>query len=293
MAYEQILYEVSDHIATVKLHRPEAMNSYTPLMCDEINAALDQADNDPEVRVVIFTGGEGTKKPVYCAGFDLNYSDNPFSYLTDYSIYEARDTGGMNALRLFQMRKPVIAAINGSAVGVGVSMTLPMDIRICSDKAKLGFVFAKRGFVCDACSSWFLPRIVGMSKAVELAVTGRIITADEALRIGLVTEVVPADQVYARAVEVAKEISVNCSPMSVAMCRQMMYQVQDARDIMTAHKLESVCYHYVAASPDAEEGAQAFLEKRDPDWKTNPATDMPDNYPWFSPREFPRNIQDR
>ncbi len=290
MAYEQILYEVKDKIATITLHRPEAMNSYTPLMCDEINAALDEADNDPNVRVVIFTGGGGTKKPVFCAGFDLNYSDNPFSYLTDYSVYEAEDTGGTNTLRLYEMKKPVIAAINGSAVGVGISMTLAMDVRICSEKSKMGFVFAKRGFVCDACSSWFLPKIVGLSKAIELAVTGRVINAQEALRIGLVTEVVPEDQVYARAVEVAKEM-MTCSPMSVAMCRQMMYQANALDTPMPAHKIESVCYHYVATSPDAEEGAKAFLEKRDPDWKTNPATDMPKSYPWFNPLKFPRNIQ--
>ena len=292
MEFQQILYEVSEHIATISFHRPEAMNSYTPLMCDEINAALELADNDPDVRVVIFTGAPGTKKPVFCAGFDLNYSDNPFSYLTDYSVYEAEDTGGMNAVRLYEMKKPVIAAINGSAVGVGISITLPMDIRICSENAKMGFVFARRGFVCDACSSWFLPKIVGVSKAAELAMTGRIINAQEALRIGLVTEVVPADQVYARAREVAKEILVNCSPMSVAMCRQMMYQACGARNPMFSHKLESVCYHYVATSPDAEGGAKAFLEKRDPEWKTNPATDMPGNYPWLPPMQFPRNVQE-
>ena len=275
MPYQQIRYEVKDKIATIYFSRPENMNSYTPLMCEEINRALDAADNDLEVRAVIFTGGGGTKKPTFCAGFDLNYSDNPFSYLTDYSVYEAEDTGGINAIRIWEMRKPVIAAINGSAVGVGMTITLPMDVKICSEKAKMGFVFARRGFVCDAASSWFLPRIVGPSKAVELCCSGRVFNAQEALRMGLVTEVVPEDKVYERAVEIAKEMYVNCSPMS----------------IMLSHKLESVCYHYVAQSPDAEEGAKAFLEKRPPDWKTNPATDMPKSYPWFPKEQFPRNIQ--
>ncbi len=291
MGYQQIKYEVKDKIATIYFSRPEAMNSYTPLMCDEINMALDAADNDPEVRAVIFTGGEGTKKPTFCAGFDLNYSDNPFSYLTDYSVFEAEDTGGINTIRIWQMKKPVIAAINGSAVGVGMTITLPMDVKICSEKAKMGFVFARRGFVCDAASSWFLPKIVGPSKAIELCCTGRIFNAQEALQMGLVTEVVPEDKVYERAVEIAKEMYVNCSPMSIAMCRQLIMQGMGAATPMLSHKLESVCYHYVAQSPDAEEGAKAFLEKRDPDWKTNPATDMPKSYPWFPKEEFPRNIQ--
>ncbi len=291
MAYQQIRYEVKDKIATIYFSRPENMNSYTPLMCDEINAALDEADNDPNVRAVIFTGGEGTKKPTFCAGFDLNYSDNPFSYLTDYSVFEAEDTGGMNTIRIWEMKKPVIAAINGSAVGVGMTITLPMDVKICSEKAKMGFVFARRGFVCDAASSWFLPRLVGPAKAVELCCTGRIFNAQEALQMGLVTEVVPEDKVYERAVEIAKEMYVNCSPMSIAMCRQLIMQGMGAPDPMLSHKLESVCYHYVAQSPDAEEGAKAFLEKRDPDWKTNPATDMPKSYPWFPKKQFPRNIQ--
>ena len=279
MPYQQIRYEVKDKIATIYFSRPENMNSYTPLMCEEINRALDAADNDLEVRAVIFTGGGGTKKPTFCAGFDLNYSDNPFSYLTDYSVYEAEDTGGINAIRIWEMRKPVIAAINGSAVGVGMTITLPMDVKICSEKAKMGFVFARRGFVCDAASSWFL-----------LCCSGRVFNAQEALRMGLVTEVVPEDKVYERAVEIAKEMYVNCSPMSIAMCRQLIMRGMAAATPMLSHKLESVCYHYVAQSPDAEEGAKAFLEKRPPDWKTNPATDMPKSYPWFPKEQFPRNI---
>lgn len=290
MSYETILYEVSEGIATITLHRPDNMNSYNNTMCEEINLALDAADHDPAVRAVIFTGGKGTKKPVFCAGFDLT-GGKPFDFSGE-DIHETRDTGGRNALRIYEMKKPVIAAINGSAVGIGATMTLPMDIRIMSEKAKLGFVFAKRGFVNEACSSWFLPRIVGVSKAVELVMTGRIITAREALDCHLVTEVVPEERVYSRAREIAREIADNCAPVSVALCRQMMYQMAGARWPMTAHKLESSSYHYIGVSPDALEGAASFLEKRPPQWKMDPAKDMPLEYPWFVQPSFPRNIQE-
>ncbi|MBP5749197.1 MAG: enoyl-CoA hydratase/isomerase family protein [Firmicutes bacterium] len=290
MTFETILYDVADQIATITLHRPENMNTYNNQMCAEINQALDLADNDPNVRAVIFTGGGGTKKPVYCAGFDLT-GGKPFDFSAE-DIHETRDTGGMNALRIYAMKKPVIGAINGAAVGIGATMTLPMDVRILSENAKLGFVFAKRGFVNEACSSWFLPRIVGVSKAVELVMTGRIITAQQAYEIGLATEVVPEGKAYERAVEIAKEIAVNCAPVSVALCRQMIYQMAGARWPMTAHKLESVSYHYIGVSPDALEGAASFLEKRPPEWKMDPAKDMPPEYPWFTPAQFPKNVQE-
>jgi enoyl-CoA hydratase/carnithine racemase len=290
MAYQTILYDVRDQIATITLHRPESMNAYNNVMCQEINTALDEAERDSKVRTVIFTGGGGTKKPVFCAGFDLA-GGKPFDFSKE-DIHETRDTGGRDALRIYTMKKPVIAAINGSAVGIGITMTLPMDIRIISETAKVGFVFAKRGYVNEACSSWFLPRIVGVSKAAELVMTGRIIKAKEAFACGLVTEVVPQEQVYERAVEVAKEIAENCAPVSVALCRQMIYQMAGARWPMTAHKLESSSYHYIGVSPDAIEGAASFLEKRPPEWKMDPAKDMPPEYPWFPEQPFPRNIQE-
>ena len=290
MTYETILYTVEENIATITLNRPGNMNSYNNTMCAEINLALNAADNDPAVRAVIFTGAEETKKPAFCAGFDLT-GGKPFDFSAE-DIHETRDTGGKNALRIYEMKKPVIAAINGAAVGIGATMTLPMDIRIMSESAKIGFVFAKRGFVNEACSSWFLPRIVGVSKAAELVMTGRILTATEALQCRLVTEVVPQDQVYLRARAIAKEIAENCAPVSVALCRQMMYQMAGARWPMTAHKLESSSYHYIGVSPDALEGAASFLEKRPPKWKMDPATDMPPEYPWFPAQPFPRNIQE-
>ncbi len=289
MDFELIKYEVRERIATITLNRPDNMNSYNNQMCGEINRALDLADLDDEVRVVIFTGAEGCKKPTYCAGFDLTIKD-PFDFSKEGPC-NARDTGGTNALRIFEMRKPVIGAINGSAVGIGITMTLPMDIRIFSDQAKIGFVFARRGFMNEACSSWFLPKIVGLSKAVELVMTGRIITAQEALCIGLASEVVPQEQVYARAWEVACEIRDNTAPVSIALCRQMLYQCAGERHPMTAHKLESSCFYYVANAADAQEGARAFMEKRSPQFTMSPVTDMPEVYPWFPKVEFPKNIQ--
>ncbi len=290
MTYTTILFDVKDRIATITFNRPENMNSYNNTMSAEINKALDEADNDPNVRAVIFTGNPNTKKPAFCAGFDLT-GGKPFDFSNE-DIHDTRDTGGTNALRIFQMKKPIIAAINGAAVGIGITITMPMDIRIISEKAKIGFVFAKRGFVNEACSSWFLPRIVGVSKAAELVMTGRILTAQQAYECGLMTEVVPEDKVYERAVEVAKEIADNCAPVSVALCRQMIYQMAGARWPMTAHKLESVSYHYIGVSPDALEGAASFLEKRPPEFAMDPAKDMPPEYPWFPPQQFPKNVQE-
>lgn len=290
MAYETIKYEIKERICTITLNRPENMNSYNNIMAKEINLALDAADNDGQVRAVIFTGAEGCKKPTFCAGFDLT-GGKPFDFSAE-DIHDTRDTGGTNALRLYAMKKPVIAAINGSAVGIGITITLPMDVRILSEDAKVGFVFVKRGFVNEACSSWFLPKIVGISKAVEWLVTGRIITAGEALKYSLVSEVLPQNQVYARALEIAKEIRDNAAPVSVALCRQMVYQMAGQRHPMTAHKIESCSYHYIGISPDALEGAASFLEKRPPEFSMNPATDMPPEYPWFPEAQFPKNIQE-
>ena len=290
MTYETILYEVKDKICTITLNRPANMNSYNNTMSAEINQALAEANRDDGVRAVIFTGAEGCKRPSFCAGFDLA-GGKPFDFgQTD--VHDVRDTGGTNALSIYAMNKPVIAAMNGSAVGIGITMTLPMDVRILAEDAKVGFVFARRGYVNEACSSWFLPKIVGLSKAVELEMTGRVIPAAEALRIGLVTELAPREQVYARALAVAREIVDNCAPVSVALCRQMMYQLCNARQPMTAHKIESCCYHHIGLSRDALEGAASFLEKRPPEFSMSTVTEMPPTWPWFPEPGFPKNIQD-
>ena len=290
MAYNTLKYEISNMIATITLNRPEHMNSYNNEMCAEINDALDKANKDDTVRVVIFTGNPNTKKPAFCAGFDLT-GGKPFDF-SEFDPHEVRDTGGTNALSLFKMRKPVIAAINGAAVGIGATMTLPMDIRIMSADAKLGFVFVRRGYVNEACSSWYLPKIVGLAKAMEWVLTGRLIAADEALASGLVNEVVPVDKVYTRAVEIAEMIRDNCSPVSVAVCRQMLLQMQASRHPMTAHKIESLNYYYLGIAPDSLEGAASFLEKRPPVFTMSPFTDMPPIYPWFQEPDFPKNIQE-
>ncbi len=290
MAYNTLKYEIKDRICTITFNRPELMNTYNNEMAAEINVALTEANNDDEVRVVIFTGNPNTKKPAFCAGFDLAAGD-PFDF-GETDMHDVRDTGGTNGLSLFNMRKPVIAAINGAAVGIGATITLPMDIRIMSEDAKMGFVFVRRGFVNEACSSWYLPKIVGFSKAMEWVLTGRLIKADEALASGLVNEVVPGDQVYARALEIAELIRDNCAPVSVAVCRQMLLQMQGSRHPMTAHKIESMNYFYLGMAPDSLEGAAAFMEKRNPDFKMSPIKDMPPIYPWFDEPNFPKNIQE-
>jgi len=290
MAYETIKYEVEERICTVTLNRPELMNAYNDRMSEEINVALLAADQDDDIRAVIFTGADGCKKPTFCGGFDLT-GGKPFDFTED-GFHQARDTGGTNAINIFNMKKPVIAAINGSAAGIGVTLTLPMDIRIMSENAKLGFVFARRGFVNEACSSWYLPKLVGFSKAMEWIMTGRFVKANEAFSSGLVNEVTPADQVYARAREIAEEIRDNCAPVSVSLCRQMLYQMAGQRHPMTAHKIESSCFYYIGMSPDALEGAASFIEKRLPQFTMSPTNDMPPAYPWFPEPPFPANIQE-
>lgn len=297
MEFSTLNYEVSERIATITIARPDKLNQYNPVMSAEINEALKAADTDDDVRVVIFTGGPVDRKgelkenSIYCAGFELVPQPGHNVFEFDEDEYECRDTGGTNAISLFNMKKPVIAAINGSAVGVGITMTLPMDIRILSSKAKVAFPFVQRGFVSETCLSWFLPRIVGISKANEWVLTGRYIMPDEALAAGLVSEVVEPDQVYPRAREIARQIVENTAPVAVAICRQLIYQMAGERHPMTAHKIESTAYKYIGASHDANEGPKAFLEKRKPEFNMSVNTDMPRQFPWFPQPEFPRNIE--
>jgi enoyl-CoA hydratase/carnithine racemase len=197
-----------------------------------------------------------------------------------------RDEGGLVTLRIFQCTKPVIAAVNGPAVGVGVTMTLPVDIRLASESARFGFVFARRGIVPEACSSWFLPRVVGISKATEWTYTGRVFRADEALAAGLVRSVHPADELLPTAHELAREIIDNTSAVSVALTRQMLWRMLGEPHPMSAHRVDSRAINYMGASADSREGVMSFLEKRPPAFTMRPTSDMPDFYPWWDEPEF-------
>lgn len=282
MEFEQIEYAVEDRIATIRLNRPDRLNAFTPKMGGELLQAFDMAEADDEVRVLVVTGaGRG-----YCAGADLGSGSGDSFYDPSKTIDDFRDGGGFVPLRIFQMQKPLIAAINGPAVGVGITMTLPMDVRIASEKAKMGFVFARRGIAPDACSSWFLPRVVGISQATEWVLSGRVFPASEALRGGLVSRVVAPDQLLPTAYEIAREIADNTSAISVALSRQLLWRMLDADHPMEAHRWESKSIYYTARSADSNEGVASFLEKRLPNFKMKPSKDMPDFYPWWEEPDF-------
>lgn len=281
MTFEQIKYEVSDRILTISLNRPDRLNAFTAKMGDELCKALDIADADDQVRAVIVTG-EGR---AFCAGADLSERDSTFDY-SKISQESHRDGGGRVALRIFEMKKPIIAAINGPAVGVGITMTLPMDIRIASSNAKMGFVFARRGIVNEACSGWFLPRVVGIAKALEWVSTGRVFSADEALAAGLVSRVVSPQEVLTVARELALEIAQSTAPVSVALARQLLWRMLGADHPMESHKIESKLLHWLGQQPDAAEGINSFLDKRPPHYSMRPSKDMPEFYPWWSERQF-------
>ncbi|MEZ5260911.1 MAG: crotonase/enoyl-CoA hydratase family protein [Acidimicrobiales bacterium] len=288
MAYDTILYEVSDRILTITLNRPERLNAFTEHMRAEMTDALDRADADDEVRAIIVTGaGRG-----YCAGADLERGGDTFNYDAaggDGSAAEEewhRDGGGLLTLRIFECNKPIIAAVNGPAVGIGVTMQLPMDIRIASESARFGFVFARRGIVPEACSTWFLPRIVGISKALEWAYSGRVFSAQEALEGGLVSKVVPDAELLPTARAIAAEIAENTSALSVTLIRHMMWKLLGADHPMEAHKLDSRGVQSLGRGPDAKEGVSSFLEKRPPAFTGKPSTDLPGYFPWWGEREF-------
>ena len=284
--YQQIDYAVEDQIATITLDRPEQLNAFTARMMHEMISAFDATDADDNVRAVIVTGrGRG-----FCAGADLSGGGESFAHggggdsAGPQSV--VRDGGGLLTLRIFASKKPVIAAINGPAVGVGVTMTLPMDIRLASENAKLGFVFARRGIVPEACSSWFLPRIVGMSQAAEWVYTGRVFPASEALRAGLLRSVHPPDELLPAAHEIAAEIAENTSPVSVALSRQMMWRMLTVDHPMQAHRVDSRGINSRGASEDAREGVVSFLEKRAPNFPLKVSSDLPDIFPNWEEPEF-------
>jgi len=290
--FEHVAYAVADRVATITLDRPDRLNAFTPTMMRELIEAFDRTDADDEVRAVVVTGrGRG-----FCAGADLGAGADTFNRdasgasgneLTKTDIPGVtRDGGGLVALRIFNSLKPVIAAVNGPAVGVGVTMTLPMDVRVCSDTARFGFVFARRGIVMEAASSWFLPRVVGISRAMEWTATGRVFDAQEALDGGLVRSVHSDDELLPAAYALAAEIADNTAPVSVALCRQMMWRMLGADDPMEAHKVDSRAIASRGQSADVAEGVTSFLEKRDAVFPQHVTADMPDFYPWWEEREF-------
>ena len=287
MDYEQIRYEVEDRVLTLTLDRPERLNAFTGQMLAEMVDAFDRVDADDDVRAVIVTGaGRG-----FCAGADLargadtfNYDDNPRGR-TEGTTWE-RDGGGLLSLRIYNLNKPIIAAVNGAAVGVGVTMQLPMDVRIAAESARFGFVFSRRGIVPEACSSWFLPRVVGISQALEWTYSGRVFPASEALAGGLVSRVVPDEELLPTARALAAEIVENTSSLSVTLIRHMMWRLLGADHPMEAHKLDSRGVQSLGRGPDAAEGVKSFLEKRPPNFAGRVSQDLPGYFPWWEEPEF-------
>lgn len=273
---ETMQLEKSEGVLTITLNRPERLNAFNAQMMFDWLKVLDDVDADDDVRAVIVTGaGRG-----FCAGADLSGGAETFdaSKRPDADAEKVhRDGGGLVTLRLFRCRKPIIAAVNGPAVGVGVTSILPMDVRIASTKARFGFVFARRGVVPEACSSWFLPRVVGISRAMEWVATGRVFEAAEALEGGLVREVVEPDALLPRARELAREIAENTSGLSVALARQMLWQMLGASHPMEAHRLDSRAINFMGANADSREGVTSFLEKRPPRFPMRVSRDFPDD----------------
>ena len=290
MHYETLACSLSDRVLTITLNRPERLNAFTVQMAEDLIAAFNRASDDDAVGAIIVTGAGRA----FCAGMDLGREGNVFGLnealhpsldelherLDDPEIVAGvRDTGGRVTLAIFDCKKPVIAAINGAAVGVGATMTLAMDIRLASDAARFGFVFGKIGIVPEACSTWFLPRIVGITKALEWTYCAEIFKADEAARHRLVSEVLAPEQLLPRAQAIAQVIANQRSPVSVALTRQMMFRNAALEHPREAHKLESLAMFYASAG-DGKEGVAAFLEKREPVF-TSQASAMPAFYPWW------------
>ena len=279
MSFETLRYEVEAGVCTVTLNRPDKLNAVTARSIEELITAFDDADRDDGVRAVIVTGAGRA----FCAGADLSSGSKTFSRETT-SASDHRDGGGRVTLRLFDLKKPVIAAINGPAVGFGITMTLAMDIRIASSSARMGFVFARRGVVPEACSTWFLPRIVGIAQAAEWVYTGRVFDAQEALRARLVSQVVAPELLLPTARALAREIADNTSAVSVALSRQLLWKLLGAEHPMEAHRLDSQGMFWTGRSADAFEGVTSFVEKRPPRFTLTPSADMPPFYPWWEPR---------
>ncbi|MEM8697352.1 MAG: crotonase/enoyl-CoA hydratase family protein [Pseudomonadota bacterium] len=295
--YQTILTDLSDGIFTITLNRPDRMNAFTERMMHEMIAAFDEADADDDVRAVIVTG-EGDR--AFCAGADLQAGADTFNYdkrldrdtpmqedgTVDWNHRGARDGGGQLTLRIFNCKKPVIGAINGAAVGVGSTMTLPMDVRLAADTARFGFVFARRGIVPEAASSWFLPRLVGISQALEWCYSGKVFGAEEAHQGGLVRGVYTPGALIPAARALAKEMTDESAPVSIAMTRQMFWRMLGAEHPIEAHRMDSRAIWYRGRQEDAKEGVVSFLEKRPADYPNKVSSDMPDLSRWFDDPEF-------
>jgi enoyl-CoA hydratase/carnithine racemase len=289
-AFETLLYAVEDGVATITLNRPDRLNAFTVRMRDELIAAFDATDADDAVRAVIVTGAGRA----FCAGADLSSGATTFDFekRSDPAREAARvgdvyrDGGGLVTLRIYRSLKPVIGAINGAAVGVGVTMQLPMDIRLASTQARFGFVFSRRGIVPEAASSWFLTRAVGIQTALEWCYTGRVFDAEEALRERLVRSVHEPDALLPAARALAGEIAAHAAPVSCALARQMLWRMAGADDPMRAHRIDSRAIQARGRSADVREGVGAFLEKRPPRFPDRVSTDMPGFYPWWDELPF-------
>lgn len=295
MTYQTIKYELAEQILTITLNRPDKLNAFNNTMGQELIEAFDRADKNDDVRVIIVTGEGGA----FCAGADLSSGADVFDCdvrrgparrlpegTVDYGDPKLRDAHGQLTLRIFKCVKPIIAAVNGPAVGIGATMQIAMDIRIASEAARFGFVFSQRGIVPDAASSWFLPRIVGIAQALEWCYSGRIFTAQEALAGRLVRKVVAPDQLLANARVLGREIVEKTPPVPIALIRQMMWRMLGADDPMEAHKLDSRMSYTLGRSTDAKEGVMAFLEKRPAVFTGKVSADMPDYFPWWTEREY-------
>ena len=281
MDYKNILLEQRDNIAVLSLNRPNKLNAFTFSMMEEMIDALDALDADDNIHALIITG----KGRAFCAGADLSSGQETFNpSFDDFAVQESdfrRDSGGILTLRMYKFLKPIVIACNGPAVGIGASMQLAADVRLASDQARFGFVFNNRGIVPDACSSWFLPKIVGISSALELTYSGRIIDASEALKLNLVSSIHDSENLLDNAIDFAKNMVKNSAPVSIAVTRQMLWRSLEGSGPYDAHIVESKAIDSRGASEDAKEGVSSFLEKRTAEFKNKVSLDMPSFFPWW------------